>query len=137
VKTAVTAKKPFGKAKYCPVKHARYLDWEDAFDVEFDGGLCFLEPQSTIKKANKISGIAAPKRVSVPKKLRTHFKIEYDTGEVAEVSWSFIREFPPKRTGNCASLSNTTPKRSLSLKNRRRVTRHFFACARERTSRKS
>ena len=95
MKTAITAKKPFGKASYSPVKHARYLDWEDAFDVEFDDGLSFLEPHQTIKKANKISAAAVPKRVSVPKRLRSHFKIQYDTGEVAEVSWSFIREFPP------------------------------------------
>jgi hypothetical protein len=100
VKTVVTAKKPFGKAEYSPVKHARYLDWEDAFDVEFDDGLSFLQPHATIKKANKISAEAVPKRVSVPRRFRTHFKVEYDTGEVAEVSWSFIREFPPKRNGN-------------------------------------
>jgi hypothetical protein len=100
VKTVSTIKKPFGKASYSPVKHARYLDWEDAFDVEFDDGLSFLEPHKTIRKANKISAAAVPMRVSVPKKYRTHFKIEYNTGEVAEVSWSFIREFPPKRTGN-------------------------------------
>jgi hypothetical protein len=98
VKTVVTAKKPFGKAKFSPVKHARYLDWEDAFDVEFDDGLSFLEPHATIKKTNKISTVAIPKRVSVPKKFRTHFKIEYDTGEVAEVSWSFIRELPRKNS---------------------------------------
>jgi hypothetical protein len=100
VKTVTTAKKPFGKARYSPVKHARYLDWEDAFDVEFDDGLSFLEPDKTIKKANKISAEAAPVRVSVPKKFRSHFKIEYDNGQTAEVSWSFIREFPPKRNGN-------------------------------------
>jgi hypothetical protein len=96
VKTVITAKKPFGKAKFSPVKHARYLDWEDAFDVEFDDGLSFLEAHRTIKKANKISAAAVPLRVSVPKKSRTHFKIEYDTGEVVEVSWSFVRELPPK-----------------------------------------
>ena len=98
MKTGVTAKKPFGKAKFSPVKHARYLDWEDAFDVEFDDGLSFLEPHATIKKSNKISAIAVPKRVSVPRKFRTHFKIEYDTGEVAEVSWSFVRELPPEKS---------------------------------------
>lgn len=100
MKIISTVKRPFGKASYSPVKHARYLDWEDAFDVEFDDGLSFLEPHKTIRKANKISSAAIPKRVSVPKKYRTHFKIEYNTGEVAEVSWSFIREFPPKRHGN-------------------------------------
>ena len=98
MKTVVTAKKPFGKANYSPVKHARYLEWEDAFDVEFDDGLSFLEPHRTIKQANKISAVAVPKRVGVPNKFRTHFRIEYDTGEVAEVSWSFIRELPPKNS---------------------------------------
>ena len=96
MKTVVTAKKPFSKGNYSPVKHARYLDWEDAFDVEFDDGLSFLEAHSIIKKANKISSEAMPVRVSVPKKFRSHFKIEYDTGETAEVSWSFVRELPPR-----------------------------------------
>jgi hypothetical protein len=87
-------KKPFGKAKYSPVKRARYLDSEHAFDV----GLSFLEPHNAIKKANKISPGAVPVRVSVPKKFRSHFKVEYDTGETAEVSWSFVRELPPKNS---------------------------------------
>ena len=97
MKTVSTVKKPFGTASYSPVKRARFLDWEDAFDVEFDDGLSFLEPQRTIKTANKISRGAVPVRVSVPRKFRSHFRIDYDTGEVAEVSWSFIREFPPKK----------------------------------------
>lgn len=97
MKTTGTLKKPFGTAPYSPVKHARYLDWEDAFDVEFDDGLSFLEPHKAIKKANRISPGATPIRVSVPKKFRTHFKIEYDNGQCAEVSWSFIRELPPRR----------------------------------------
>ena len=64
MKTVTTAKKPFSKGSYSPVKHARYLDWEDAFDVEFDDGLSFLEPHRTIKKANKISagGGAGPRQ---------------------------------------------------------------------------
>jgi hypothetical protein len=92
------AKVPFGTAAYSPVKHARYLDWEDAFDVEFDDGLSFLEPHKTIRRANKISPEAVPVRVGVPKKFRTHFKIEYNNGQTAEVSWSFIRELPPKNS---------------------------------------
>jgi len=95
VKTINTIKKPFGKASWSLVKHGRYLDWEDAFDVEFDDGLSFLEPHKTIKKANKISSDAIPVRVSVPRKFRTHFKITYDNGQTAEVSWSFVRELPP------------------------------------------
>jgi len=96
VKAASTIKKPFGTASYSSVKHARYLDWEDAFDVEFDDGLSFLEPHKAIRKANKIARDAVPVRVSVPKKFRSHFKIEYDNGQIAEVSWSFIRELPPQ-----------------------------------------
>lgn len=91
-------KKPFGKAKFSPVKHAWYLDWEDSFDVEFDDGLLFLEPHNSIKKANKISPGAVPVRVSVLRKFRAHFKVEYDTGETAEVSWSFVRELTPKNS---------------------------------------
>jgi hypothetical protein len=89
-----TLKVPFGAAKCCRLRNARYLTWRDAFD----DGLSFLEAHRTIKKANKISAAAVPLRVSVPKKFRTHFKIEYDTGEVAEISWSFIRELPPKNS---------------------------------------
>jgi hypothetical protein len=33
-----------------------------------------------------------------PQEISLHFKVEYDTGEIAEVSWSFIREFPPKNS---------------------------------------
>jgi hypothetical protein len=77
------------------VKAAHYLPAEDAFEVEFDDGLCFLEPHAAIKRANEISKDAIPVRVRVPDKLRRHFRINYDTGEVAEVSWKFIRELPP------------------------------------------
>lgn len=98
MKTVSTVKKPFGTAAYSPVKHARYLDWEDAFDVEFDDGLSFLEPHKTVRRANKIAPEAVPVRVSVPKRFRTHFKIEYDNRQTAEVSWSFIRELPPKNS---------------------------------------
>jgi hypothetical protein len=97
MKTNVQLKKTYGKATFSRVKHARYLGWEDAFDVEFEDGLCFLEPHSTIRKANRISTKAVPVSVEVDDDLGSHFKVTYDTGEVAEVSWSFIRELPPKK----------------------------------------
>src|SRR5688572_21112563 len=97
MKVAVQLKKPYGKASFARVKHASYLGWEDAFDVEFEDGLRFLEPHATIRKANRISSKAVPVRVEPDKKLGSHFKIHYDNGQVAEVSWSFIRELPPKR----------------------------------------
>jgi hypothetical protein len=95
MKTLVQLKKPYGQATYARVRSARYLGWEDAFEVEFTDGLCFLEPHSTIKKANRISAKAVPVNVEVDDDLGSHFKISYDTGEAAEVSWSFIRELPP------------------------------------------
>jgi hypothetical protein len=75
------------------------LGWEDAFDVEFEDGLCFLEPHAAIRKANRISAKAVPVNVEVDADLGSHFKVTYDTGEVAEVSWAFIRELPPPKRG--------------------------------------
>ncbi len=97
MKSAVQLKKPYGKGTFSRVKYARYLGWEDAFDVEFEDGLCFLEPHVNVRKANRISAKAVPVSVEVDKELGSHFKVSYHTGEVAEVSWSFIRELPPKR----------------------------------------
>jgi len=48
-------KKPFGTAQMVDILHVRYLQWEDAFDVEFTDGLSFLEPHTAIKQANQIS----------------------------------------------------------------------------------
>lgn len=97
MKTAVQLKKPFGKATHSRVRNARYLGWEDAFDVEFQDGLCFLEPHATIRKANRISAKAVPVSVEVDDDLGSHFKVTYDTGEVVEVSWAFIRELAPTK----------------------------------------
>jgi hypothetical protein len=97
MKTSVQLKKPYGKGTFSRVRNARYLGWEDAFDVEFEDGLCFLEPHAAIRKANKISARAKPVSVEVDDDLGSHFKITYDNGQTAEVSWSFIRELPPKK----------------------------------------
>ena len=97
MKTSVQLKKPYGKGTFSRMRHARYLGWEDAFDVEFADGLCFLEPHSTIRRAHKISAKAEPQNVEVDDEIGSHFKVIYDTGEIAEVPWSFIRELPPKK----------------------------------------
>src|SRR6058998_3448380 len=89
-------KAPFGKAKFSPLKTVSYHQWEDAFAVEFEDGLCFLEPHSTIRKANKIASKAVVERVELDEELRHGFFIHYNNGQVAEVSWAFIRELPPK-----------------------------------------
>lgn len=92
-------KNPFGTAHMVDITHVRYLSWEDAFDVEFEDGLSFLEPHATIRKANHISARAKPVEVVLDEDTRGGFVVSYDTGEVAEVSWAFIRELPPKRNG--------------------------------------
>ena len=97
MKTSVQLKKPYGKGVFSRVRHARYLGWEDAFDVEFEDGLSFLEPHATIRKANKIAAVALPVCVEVDDDLGSHFKVTYDNGQTAEVSWAFIRELPPKK----------------------------------------
>jgi len=90
-------KAPFGKAKFSRVKNVSYHQWEDALEVEFDDGLSFLEPHKSIRKANRISPQAVIERVELDEELRHGFFVHYDTGQVAEVSWSFIRELPPKK----------------------------------------
>jgi hypothetical protein len=89
-------KKPFGTARMVNITHVRYLAWEDAFDVEFEDGLSFLEPHATIQRANRISARARPIEVVLDD---THlgFAVRYDTGEVGEASWAFIRELPPRK----------------------------------------
>lgn len=53
-------KVPFGIAKFCRVRNARYLTWRDAFEVEFEDGIAFLEthqadPQSKQDQAQRIA----------------------------------------------------------------------------------
>ncbi len=96
MKTLVQLKKPYGEGTFSRVRHARYLGWEDAFEVEFEDGLCFLEPHAAVRKANRIAAKAIPLSVEVDDDLGSHFKVTYDNGQSAEISWSFIREMPPK-----------------------------------------
>jgi len=56
--TLARMKKPFGTAKMVDLTAVRYLACEDAFEVDFEDGLTFLEPHATIRKANKISAKA-------------------------------------------------------------------------------
>jgi hypothetical protein len=100
VKTYEQNKLPFGKARMVEITRVCYQAWKDAFEVEFEDGLSFLEPHSTVRKANRISARALPVEVRLDPETKCGFEVHYDTGEVAEVSWSFVREFPPKQTGN-------------------------------------
>ncbi len=55
----------FGTATMTEMSQVRYLPWEDAFDVEFEDGICFLEPHAAIRTANGISK-KQPSRASCP-----------------------------------------------------------------------
>ena len=94
---AKNAKVPFGKAKFSRIKNVRYLSWEDAFDVEFEDGLCILEPHATIRRANKISPKARFDHLEIEDWHQSGFFVHYDNGQTAEISWAFIRELPPKK----------------------------------------
>ena len=95
MKTLNLIKKPFGESSFSPIRHARYLGWEDAFEVEFEDGLCFLEPHGAIRKANRIAASDRPVAVVVDPELHSHFTVSYESGAQAEVSWSFVRENAP------------------------------------------
>jgi hypothetical protein len=89
-------KVPFGTAKGVRLRNVRFLQWEDAFDVDFEDGVSFLEPHATIRKANKIAPKAVIQSVELDEELHHGFFVHYDNGQTAEVSWAFIRELPPK-----------------------------------------
>jgi hypothetical protein len=91
-KASENAKVPFGTAKFSKIKNVRFLSWEDAFDVEFEDGLCILEPHSTIRKANKISSKARFDHLEIEDWVHACFFVHSDNGQTSEVSWSFIRE---------------------------------------------
>jgi len=94
---AKNVKMSFGTAKFSKIKHVRYVSWEDAFDVEFEDGLCILEPHATIRRANKIAAKAKFDHLEIEDWTKSGFYVHYDNGQIAEVSWSFIRELPPKK----------------------------------------
>lgn len=100
MKTLNPLKVPFGTAKGVALRGVRYLQWEDAFEVDFEDGLTFLEPHATIRKANKISPKATVQRVEMEDELKHGFFVHYDNGQTAEVSWAFVRELPPRNSKN-------------------------------------
>ena len=106
MKLSDNLKKPFGTAKMVRIKAVRYLAWEDAFDVEFEDGLSFLEPHRTVRSANRISSKAQIERVELDEECRIGFFVHYNNGQTAEVSWSFVREFPPRGRSTAMNAAN-------------------------------
>ena len=97
MKTLNPLKVPFGTAKGVSLRNVRYLQWEDAFEVDFEDGLTFLEPHATIRKSNRIEPKATVRRVEMEDEFCHGFFVHYDNGQTAEVSWAFIRELPPRK----------------------------------------
>ena len=95
MKTLNPLKAPFGKGRFSRIRDARFLQWEDAFEIDFDDGLSFLEPHKTILKANGIAAEARIQSVEIEPETRSGFFVHYDNGQTAEVSWAFIRELAP------------------------------------------
>ena len=88
-------KKPFGTANMVRISHVRYLAWEDAFDVEFEDGISFLQPHNAVRRACRVSAEAEPIGVSLEPDTKLGFIVRYSTGETAEISWAFVRELAP------------------------------------------
>jgi hypothetical protein len=80
VKTLNPLKAPFGKGKFSPIRNVRYLQWEDAFEVDFDDGLSFLEPHNSIRAANGIAKSAKVKSVALEDELRSGFFVQLRQG---------------------------------------------------------
>jgi len=102
----------------------RYLQWEDAFEVDFVDGLSFLEPHSTIRKANKINEKASVQSVELEEEFHHGFFVHYDNGQTAEVSWSFVRELPPK--GSSKSLLDEREETVIAAIKNRHILSFFY-----------
>ena len=111
MKTLNPLKVPFGTAKGVALRGVRYLQWEDAFEVDFVDGLTFLEPHAMIRKSNKISAKAIVQRVELDDELKHGFFVHYDSGETAEVSWAFIRELAPAKSSAAETEANEMSRR--------------------------
>ncbi|MBV9009042.1 MAG: hypothetical protein JO354_07735 [Verrucomicrobia bacterium] len=121
MKTLNPLKVPFGTAKWSPIRNVSYRQGEDAFEVEFDDGLSFLEPHRTIRKANDIAPSAMPASVEVEPDTRSGFFVHYDNSQTAEVSWSFVRELPPTNSSAAGmEASGTSRHRRVSPRRRGR-----------------
>jgi hypothetical protein len=107
VKTLNLIRKSFGKSSFSSVRHARYLGWEDAFEVEFKDGLCFLEPHDAIRKANQIATSDHPVTVAVDSEFQSHCTVTYESGVQAVASWSFVRENAPVDAAPTARVAVT------------------------------
>ena len=99
----------FGTARFTPIESVSYLSNERAFEVRFADGVTIIEPEAAIRAANEINPKALFEKLWVDEELRQGFFVQYHTGEIAEVSWAFVREFPPEPIQNKTQRTVETP----------------------------
>ena len=88
-------KAPFGRGKYSAVTNVTHRQWDDSFEVDFADGTSILELHAAIRKANRNAPSAGIARVELDHEFHHGFFVHYDNGQVAEVSWAFVRERAP------------------------------------------
>jgi hypothetical protein len=121
-----SARKKLGTARFEPIRDAKYLSWEDAFEIEFESGLTYLVSNRELRAANRLprrsSTVAA---VWVDPELRSGFHVRYEDGQVAEASWEFVKEEvgPPQGVKGAAMVrEGRASYLSHSRGNRKRAT---------------
>jgi hypothetical protein len=109
---STSQKVSFGTAQFSPIESVKYLPRKKAFEVRFGDGVTIIEPDASIRAANAINPKALFESVSVDEELRQGFYVHYHTGEVAEVSWAFVRELLPevRRKVKGARAANASPR---------------------------
>ncbi|HEX9273495.1 MAG TPA: RNA-directed DNA polymerase [Candidatus Binatia bacterium] len=91
-----TKKVAFGTAKFSPIESVSYLSDEGAFEVRFSDGVTITESEAAIRAANQINPKAIFEKLWIDEELQQGFFVQYHTGEIAEVSWAFVRELAPE-----------------------------------------
>ena len=84
--------KPLGTAQFEPIRAVRYLDDEDAFEVEFDSGETFRVVHSAVRRANGLSDRGEVESVWIDAEARAGFLVRYRNGEWADCAWGLVKE---------------------------------------------
>lgn len=84
--------KAVGSAKFEPIRAVRFLDDENAFEVEFDSGETFRIDHAVIRQANGLSLAGEVESVWIDAETRAGFLVRYRNGESADCAWDFVKE---------------------------------------------
>ena len=90
---AYTAPKSLGRAAFSPIQSVRYLDEDDAFEVEFASGKTYRVSHAEIRRANNLTGPAVEiDSVWIEAEMRAGFFVRYTDGSEADCAWDFVKE---------------------------------------------